>query len=178
MRAAKLTTAFTGASYPAVLRSDAMRALGIAVVIAACAPQLDSPIAHQRAIDRDDARALATQLTRLPGVVAADAILERPVSDALTGVSSPGGASIVLVVDSTADRPELDRLAKARVHVIAPEIPDPQVAVMPSAARPEVSRLGPFLVATRDRNALVAVLAICFALVAAATGYIMWRERR
>jgi hypothetical protein len=178
MRSAKLTTAFTAASYRAVLRSDAMRALGIAVVIAACAPQLDSPIAHQRAIDHDDARALATQLTRLPGVVAADAVLERPVSDALTGVSSPAAASIVLVVDATADRAELDHLAKARMHVIAPEIPDPQVVVVPSTARPEVSRLGPFLVATHDRNALAAVLAACFVLVAAATGYIMWRERR
>jgi hypothetical protein len=155
-----------------------MRALGIAVVIAACAPQLDSPVAHQRAIDRDDARALTTQLIRFPGVVAADAVLERPVSDPLTGLSAPAGASIVLVVDSTADRAELGQLAKARVHIIAPEIPDPQVAVVPSAARPELSRLGPFLVATHDRSALVAVLAICFTLIAAAASYIMWRERR
>jgi hypothetical protein len=177
MRTAKQTTAFTAASYRAVLPSNAMRALGIAVVIAACAPALDSPIEHQRAVDRDDAHALTTQLLHLPGVIAADAVLARPASDPLSGISAPAAGSIVLVVDATADRSELEHAAKARAHLVAPEIPDPQVAIVASAPRAELSRLGPFLVATRDRTPLGALLAVCLALVAAASGYVMWRER-
>jgi hypothetical protein len=154
-----------------------MRVLVIAVVIAACAPTIDSPVARQRAIDREDAHALAAQLSTLPGVLAASALLERPAFDPLTQETTSASAAIALMVDARADRARLAELARTLTRAAAPEIAEPELAVVLSGGRPELARLGPFVVAARDRDALIAMLAAVLALLASAAGYVAWRER-
>jgi hypothetical protein len=147
------------------------------LVLAACAPQIDGPIEHQRALDRDDAARLAVQLAELPGALRADVTLHRPVTDPLSRETTPAGGAIVIVVDDHADRTAIADAARRLAHATAPEIPDPAVAVEIGAARPELARVGPFTVEAHSKSALIAALAGALALIAALAAWIAYRER-
>jgi hypothetical protein len=148
------------------------------VLVAACAPQLDGPIEHQRALDRDDAARLAAQLAELPGAVRADVTLHRPVTDPLARQTTPPGGAIVIVVDDHADRAAIADAARRLAHATAPEIPDPTIAIELGATRPELARVGPFTVEAGSKHGLVAALAGALALIVALAGWIAYRERR
>ena len=155
-----------------------MRFLACAIALAACAPAVDGPVEHQRAIDRDDAGRLAAQLAALPGAVHAEVALHRPVVDPLTQARTPAGAAIVLVVDDHADRAALLTATRELVHATAPEIPSPVIAVQLGAVRPELAEVGPFTVEAHSKRRLQAVLAIALAAIAMLAGWIAWRERQ
>ncbi len=154
-----------------------MRAL-LVLALAACAPQLDGPIEHQRALDRDDAARLAAQLAELPGAVRADVTLHRPVTDPLTRQTAPAGGAIGIVVDDRADRAAITDAARRLARATAPEIPDPAIAVEVGATRPELARVGPFTVEAGSKHGLVAALAAALAVIALLAGWIAYRERR
>jgi len=154
-----------------------VRALAIAVAIAACAPQVDTPAERQRAIDRADADRLAAELAALPGAVRATAELHRPVVDPFTLRASRPSAAIVIVVDDRADRRAVSAAAWRLVRGAAPEIPEPAIAIELGAVRPELARVGPFTVDAGSRRPLAATLAAALALIAALAGFIAWRER-
>ena len=156
-----------------------MRISLLALAIAACAPAIDGPIDHQRAIDRDDGDRFATQLAHLPGVVSASVVLRRPVADPLA-VTPPGTPALaaVIVTDDQADRAAITATATQLSHAIAPEVTAPAIAVMTGYTRPELASVGPFTVAASSRNALRAVLAIGLALIAAFASLEAWRRYR
>src|SRR5262249_29739669 len=112
------------------------------VLLAACAPQIDGPIEHQRALNRDDAARLAVQLAELPGALRADVTLHRPVTDPLSPEPPPAGGAIVIVVDDHAARAAIGDAARRLAHATAPEIPDPAIAVELGATRPELAHVG------------------------------------
>lgn len=153
-----------------------MRAL--LVFLACCAPAIDTPLDHQRTLDREDGARLATQLAELPGAVRADVTLHRPVTDPLARMATPASAAIVIVADDRADRAALADTARRLARATAPEIPDPTIAIEIGAVRPELARVGPFTVEARHKTALVATLAGALALIALLAGWIAYRERR
>ncbi len=153
-----------------------MRAL--LVLLACCAPTLDTPLAAQRAIDDHDATRLAAQLAELPGAVRADVTLHRPVTDPLARTTTPASAAIVVVVDDRADRAAIASTARTLARATAPEIPDPTIAVELGAIRPELARVGPFVVDARHKTALVATLAAALAVIAALAGGLAYTYRR
>jgi hypothetical protein len=147
--------------------------------LAACAPTIDGPADHQRAIDRDDADRLAAQLAVLPGAVRATVALHRPLRDPLATPQQlpPPTLAAVIVVDDGADRGAVTAAATHLARAAAPEVDAPNIAIELGAERPVLARVGPFVVAARDRGALVATLATAAALVALLAGWIAWRER-
>jgi len=153
-----------------------VRAL-LVLALAACAPTVDGPLEHQRAIDRADGDRLAAQLAKLPGAVHAEVALHRSVVDPFTQQASRPGAAVVLVVDDRADRAALVASARPLVRATAPEIPDAMVAIELGATRPELAKLGPFTVEAGSKPRLVALLASAFGLLALCAAYIAWRER-
>lgn len=154
-----------------------MRVLVFVLALAACAPQIDGPVEHQRAVDREDGARLAAQLAELPGAVRADVTLHRPVTDPLTQIRSPGSAAITLVVDDRADRAALATSARELLHATAPEIPSPSIAVELGAVRPKLAHLGPFTVEAHTKHRLQALLALLFSALALSAGWIAYRER-
>ncbi len=155
-----------------------MRTVILAMALAACAPTVDGPVEHQRALDRDDAAALSRQLAALPGAVRAEVTLHRSVRDPLaTDPSPPAGAAAIVIVDDQADRTAVRDAAFRLVHAAAPEIPEPSIAVELGATRPELASVGPFTVTASSKHALVAALSIALAVIAALAGFIAFRER-
>jgi type III secretory pathway lipoprotein EscJ len=147
------------------------------VVLAACAPAIDSPIEHQRIVDRSDADRLASQLAKLPGAVRAEVTLHRPVVDPLTEETTPPSAAVLIVVDDKADRRAVTRSAIALVRGTAPEIPEPEIVVELGATRPTLASVGPFTVESRSKSQLIAVLAAALATIAALAAWIAWQQR-
>ena len=147
------------------------------MLVVACAPQIDGPVEHQRALDRDDSVRLAAQLAELPGAVRADVTLRRPVVDPLTEASTPASAAVLIVVDDQADRRAIQRSAIALVRGTAPEISEPAIVVELGAVRPQLASVGPFTVEARSKPRIVAAFAIALALVVALAGFVAWRER-
>ena len=155
-----------------------MRALLLAMAFAACAPVIDGPVEHQRALDRDDAVALSRQLSALPGAVRAEVTLHRAVRDPLANdPPAPAGAAAIVIVDDQADRIAVRDAALRLVHAAAPEIPEPSIVIELGATRPELASIGPFTVAASSKRGLVAALAIALAVIAALAGFIAFRER-
>ena len=147
------------------------------VVLAACAPAIDGPLDHQRAIDREDAVHLGAQLAALPGAVRAEVTLHRPVVDAFTHETTPASAAILVVVDDRADRAAITDAARRLAHATAPEIPAPEIAVELGAIRPQLAAVGPFAVETRSRTRLVVTLAGGLAVIFLLAAWIAYRER-
>jgi type III secretory pathway lipoprotein EscJ len=154
-----------------------VRALVLAMWIAACAPTVDGPVERQRTADERDAVRLGTQLSALPGSVHAEVTLHRPMVDPLTQAATPGSAAILVVVDDKADRRTITRSAIALVRGTAPEIEEPTIVVELGAVRPALVDVGPFTVEQRSKTKVVAAMAAAFALIAALAGWIAWRER-
>lgn len=149
----------------------------VAVAVAACAPVIDGPVEHQRAVDRDDATRLAAQLAQLPGAARADVTLRRPVVDPLSQTTTPGSAAVLVVVDDVADRRAIQRSAIALVRGTAPEISEPAIVVELGAIRPRLARVGPFTVEAGSKGRVVAALAAAFGVIALLAGWLAWRER-
>jgi type III secretory pathway lipoprotein EscJ len=156
-----------------------MRRLPVTICLwlAACAPPIDGPLDHQRAVDRADADHLALQLVRLPGAVHADVTLHRPMIDPLTEAVTPPSAAILVVIDDKADGRAIKRSAIALVRGTAPEISEPEIVVELGATRPALASVGPFTVESQSKTRLVGAFATAFALIAALAGWIAWRER-
>lgn len=160
-------------------------AIALALVISAgCAPQLASPVDHQRAIDRDDADRLAAQLAQLPGAVTARIVLHRATRDPLaTTAPSPAVFSAVVAVDDQADRDQV-RVATARLAQAAlPELAPAGFAieVVTTVHRPVLARVGPFSVEDVSRAPLQLTLALgCIAIagLAGALAVVTVRARR
>ncbi len=157
----------------------AVRLLGIAIAITACAPRVDGPVERQRAADHVDGDRLAQQLAALPGAVSAHVTLHRAVADPLTTTPPvPSSAGVLLVVDDEADRAAVARAATALVRAAAPEITSPEVIVEVGAHRPALATVGPFTVEERSRGPLRAALAIALAAIAGLAAWIAVRERQ
>ncbi len=148
------------------------------VLLAACAPAIDTPVERGRTADREDAITLAQQLQHLPGVVHADVVLRRPVTDPLaTSPAPPPTGAIVLGVDDRADHATLDRDARALLHATAPSITDATVTITTTAVRPTLAKVGPFTVESSSKPLLVTTLALLLLAVAALAGVLAYRSR-
>ena len=147
------------------------------VFVIACAPRIDGPVDHQRAIDRDDSAHLAAQLAQLPGAVRAEVTLRRPVVDPLTEATTAASAAVLVVVDDKADRRAIEHSAIALVRGTAPEITEPSIVVELGAVRPQLASVGPFTVEARSKRRIVAAFAIALALIGALAAAFAWRER-
>ncbi len=147
-----------------------------------CAPVIDGPLDHQRAIDRDDGDRLAAQLAQLPGVVAASVVLHHAIRDPL-GVSATAAAtfSAVITVDDRA-APEAIRAAAARLaHATLPELAPAAalpIEINASVHRPTLARVGPFSVEESSRAPLRVALAIGCLAIAELAGTLALRARR
>lgn len=160
-------------------------AFGLAAIAQAislgCAPVVDGPVDHQRAIDRDDGDRLAAQLARLPGVAAASVVLHHARRDPL-GATAPAPAMLaaVIQIDDRAE-PEPIRAAAVRLaHATLPELPVPELAIELAVAvhRPTLARVGPFSVEESSRAALKASLALGCIAIAGLAGALALRARR
>jgi type III secretory pathway lipoprotein EscJ len=149
----------------------------VLVATVACAPLIDGPVDHQRAIDRNDATRLAGQLAQLPGAVRADVTLRRPMVDPLSQAATPGSAAVLVVVDDNADRRAIQRSAIALLRGTAAEIGEPAIVVELGATRPRLAQVGPFTVEASSKRRIVGSLAAAFGVIAALAGWIAWRER-
>jgi hypothetical protein len=131
------------------------------VLVAACAPTVDGPAEHARAIDRRDADALEARLAALPGATSAHVVVHRPFRDPLVAAATPtpASAAILVVADARADHAAI---AAAAARLAPAEIARPEIAVMTA----------PHVVAARPRLWIALLAAI--ALIA---GAIAWRAR-
>jgi hypothetical protein len=176
-----------------VVGSPRVRAhLAIAVVISAacapgisagCAPQIDGPVEHQRAIDRDDGARLAAQLTRLPGVTRAEVVLHHALRDPLAVTPPrPAAFSAVLVVDDRADAAALRARTVRLVRAALPELAAPDdalaIEVHPALPRAALARVGPFWVDASSRAPLRAALGGGCLAIAALAGALAHRARQ
>jgi type III secretory pathway lipoprotein EscJ len=145
--------------------------LVVGVVLAACAPSVDTPAEHQRAIDAADSARLSTQLAALPGAWSAHATLVRPIEDPLspsqTKSKSKASAAVLVVIDDKADRAAIGDAVGKLVHGVAPEITAPDIVITQGEPRAELARVGPFSVERSSRRALIITLAIALAAIAA-----------
>jgi len=157
-------------------------AIALAVVISAgCAPQLDGPIDHQRAIDRDDGDRLAAQLAQLPGVVTASVVLHHAMRDPLgTTAASPAMVTAVIAVDDKADPAALRAATTRLAHATLPELPAGPLPIEINAVvhRPTVVKVGPFSVEQSSRAPLKATLALGLVAIAGLATTIALRARR
>lgn len=149
----------------------------IVLLVAACAPQIDGPVEHQRTVDRDDSTRLASQLSQLPGAVRAEVTLHRPMFDPLSETATPASAAVLVVIDDKADRRAIERSAVSLVRGSAPEIAEPSIVVEVGAVRAQLATVGPFAVEASSKPRIVAAFAIALALIAALAGLVAWRER-
>ena len=146
-----------------------------------CAPAVDGPIDHQRAIDRDDGDRLAAQLARLPGVAAASVVLHHARRDPL-GATAPAAAmlSAVIGIDDRA-APDAIRAAAVRLaRATLPELPPSELAIEITAAvhRPTLAKVGPFTVEDSSSAALKAALALGCLAIAGLAGALALGARR
>jgi len=158
-------------------------ALWTAVAISAgCAPPIDGPIEHQRAIDRDDGDRLAAQLAQLPGVVSASVVLHHAMRDPLA-VTPPAAAtfSAVIATDDLAE-PDVLRAATVRLARAAlPELPGtaaPAIEIHVAVHRPTLAKVGPFSVEDSSRTPLKTALALGCLAIAGLAGSLAVRARR
>jgi hypothetical protein len=167
----------------------ALAALAAAAALAACAPAVDGPAERQRALDREDGARLGAQISALPGVVRAEAVVRRPMPDPLAPAAAPRlpattapaatapAASIAIIVDDRADRAAIAEAARTLARAIAPGAA-PAVVVEVGAIRPRLARVGPFTVEAASQAPLRAALAAALALIAALAGWIAWTAAR
>ena len=170
------------------------RLLAFAIALAACAPTVDGPAERQRALDREDGARLAVQLSALPGVLRAEAVIRRPARDpfarapaasattasATASVTASATASVVVTVDDLADRAAITAAARTLAAALAPRAA-PAIVVEVGALRPRLAKVGPFTVEAGSRAPLRAALAAALALIAALAGWIgraALRQRR
>ena len=147
-----------------------------------CAPVLDGPVEHQRAIDRDDGDRLAGQLAQLPGVVTTTVVLHHAMRDPLAvAPAATATFSAVIAIDDQADpaaiRSATTRLARAAL----PELPAtaaPAIEINATVHRPTVVMVGPFRVEQASRTPLRAALAVGCAMIAGLAGTLALRARR
>jgi hypothetical protein len=163
------------------VRNPAPR-IAIALALAAgCAPQIDGPVDHQRAIDRDDGDRLGTQLAQLPGVVTASVVLHRAMRDPLA-VAPPRPATLtaVISIDDRADRGAIHEAAARLTHAAVPELSSgaASIEVHATVHRPTVTKVGPFSVEDSSRDALKATLALgCLAIAGLAVAIALLTRR-
>jgi type III secretory pathway lipoprotein EscJ len=157
--------------------------IAIAVAIsAACAPPVDGPIDHQRALDREDSDRLAAQLARLPGVVSASVVLHHAMRDPLAATApSPAAFSAVIAVDDKA-APDAIRAAAIRLgRAAVPElVADAALPIEINAVvhRPTVTRVGPFSVEDSSSGPLKLTLAIGLLAIAGLAAALARSARR
>ncbi|MCX5743795.1 MAG: hypothetical protein NT062_14985 [Proteobacteria bacterium] len=151
------------------LRGLVLVMFGAVGMTSACAPIVDGPVDHQRARDRNDETRLAAQLELLPGARHARVTIQRPVMDPLMPSPTPGPAtgSVVIVVETEADRARITDRTRALVHAVAPEVADPTIDVEVDRPPPRLARVGPFTVEEGSRTPLRIALAIAFLVIAA-----------
>jgi hypothetical protein len=157
-----------------------LAAIALAISVG-CAPVVDGPIDHQRAIDRDDGDRLAVQLARLPGAASASVVLHHARRDPL-GATAPAAAMLtaVIAIDDRA-APEAIRAAAVRLaRATLPELPPSELAIEISVTvhRPTLARVGPFSVEESSRAALKASLALGCVAIAGLAGALALRARR
>ena len=148
-----------------------------AAVLVGCAPVVDGPVEHQRALDRADSAQLAAQLLALPGVQKSEVVLHRAARDPLALGESVAGGSIVVVVDDKTDRAAMRDTAASLAHALAPEL-QPTIVVAVGAPRVELARVGPFEVTSGSRAAVRATLLGALAVIAALAAWIARSYRR
>lgn len=147
-----------------------------------CAPPIDGPIDHQRAIDRVDGDRLAAQVAQLPGVVSASVVLHHAMRDPLA-VTPPAAATFgaVITTDDHAD-PGAIRAATLRLaHAVMPELPGTAalpIEIHAVVHRPVLAQVGPFRVEQSSRTPLKAALAIGCLLIAGLAGALAVHTRR
>ncbi len=153
-------------------------AISAALAIASCAPPIDGPIDHQRAIDRDDGDRLGAQLAQLPGAVAATVVLHHAMRDPLA-ITAPTGAAVaaVITVDDKADRDAVRAAASRLAHAMLPDAPL-VIEINASVHRATLAKVGPFSVEDSSRAALRATLALGCLVTAGLATAIWLRERR
>lgn len=164
--------------------SNLARATVALAISAGCAPPVDGPIDHQRAIDRDDGDRLAAQLALLPGVERASVVLHHAMRDPLA-VTPPAAAMFAAVI-TTDDRADPDALRAATTrlaHAALPELPGAALPIEINVAvhRPVLARVGPFQVEQSSQAPLKAALALgCLAIagLAGLAGVLALRARR
>lgn len=154
----------------------------LALAIAAgCAPQVDGPVEHQRAIDRDDGDRLGAQLAQLPGVVAASVVLHRAIRDPLsTRPAGPATLTAVIRVDDRTDREAIRGAAGRLARATLPELgaDAASIEVHATVHRPTVTQVGPFSVEDTSRSALKATLAVGCLVIAGLAAAIARLTRR
>jgi hypothetical protein len=151
-------------------------------LLGGCAPAIDGPIEHQRALDREDGDRLAAQLAQLPGVVTANVVLHHAMRDPL-GVAPPAAArfSAVITIDDQADagaiRGATARLARAALPELAATAALP-IEINASVHRPTLEKVGPFWVEQSSRTPLRTALALGCLAIAWLAGTLALRARR
>jgi hypothetical protein len=181
---------------PAIATASCAALATLALGAAGCAPTVDGPIEHQRAIDRDDGDRLAAQLALLPGVVTASVVLHHAARDPLAiAPDSPARLTAVIATDDRA-APETIRAAALRLaHATVPEL-DPRresrpgatataaataalsIEIYPVVHRAQLARVGPFWVEDSSQRPLRAALAIGCLAIAGLAGVIVLRAAR
>jgi len=152
------------------------------MLAAGCAPPIDGPLEHQRAIDRDDGDRLAAQLAQLPGVVTANVVLHHATRDPLA-VAPPATASFGAVI-TTDDRaaPDAIRAATLRLaHAALPELAGTAalpVEINAAVHRATLAKVGPFWVEQASQTPLQAALAIGCLVIAGLAGLLALGARR
>jgi hypothetical protein len=143
-------------------------------LLGGCAPAIDGPIEHQRALDREDGDRLAAQLAQLPGVVTANVVLHHAMRDPLA-VAPPAAAtfSAVITIDDQADpgaiRGATMRLARATLPELAAAAMLP-IEINATVHRPTIEKVGPFRVEQSSRTALRTALALGCLVIAGLAG--------
>lgn len=166
-----------------VTSGDSLRAAALALAISiGCAPPIDGPIDHQRAIDRDDGDRLAAQLALLPGVVGASVVLRHAMRDPLAVAPATAATFAAVITTDDAAEPDAIRAAAVRLaHAALPELPGTTALVIEinaSVHRPTLARVGPFWVEQSSRGPLKAVLALGCLAIAGLAGTLALRARR
>jgi hypothetical protein len=165
------------------VRSNPGLPIAVAVAIsAACAPPVDGPIDHQRALDREDGDRLTAQLAQLPGVVTASVVLHHAMRDPLAVTApSPARFSAVIAVD---DQAAPDAIRAATIRLARAQVPElPAGAALPIEVnvvvhRPTVAKVGPFSVEDSSRGPLRLTLVLGCLAIAALAGAVAWSARR
>ncbi|HEY0191884.1 MAG TPA: hypothetical protein VGC42_12270, partial [Kofleriaceae bacterium] len=147
------------------------RALLVAA-LAGCAPGVDGPVEHQRAIDREDGDRLAVLIAQLPGVVATQVVLHHAARDPLAlSPATPAVLGVVIATDDAAAPDELRAAAIRLGRALAPELGGAvAIEVVPVVHRPRLAKVGPFWVEDTSQRALRATLVLACLAIAALAG--------
>lgn len=165
-----------------VTSGGSVRAAALALAISTgCAPPIDGPREHQRAIDRDDGDRLAAQLALLPGVVGASVVLHHAMRDPLA-VTPPAAATFgaVITTDDAAEPGAIRAAAVRLAHAALPELPGTAalaIEINASVHRSTLARVGPFWVEPSSRRPLKTALALGCLAIAGLAGTLALRAR-